>query len=326
MPLSCCHPVSSVACGAQGGAGGFACRHFLIKDDRPNGLSHLICRKIWSLPAVWLCLVFGCAGLQTPPCNAADLQEIVRRGTATLRSDWAADPDYAYIERDEYQKKGRVTSKTSQVVYIADSDYYLPIANDDQPLAPDRAKAELERLKNEVQRRNTESPEARRERIGKYRKQRDENEALVLDFPNAFTFELVREESMNGYPAYVLSGTPKKRTGSLTLAAKVLSGMRGTVWLDKENFHAIRVECDVMMPVPVYGILARVLPGTHIEFGMAPVTSSIWLISGLSMDLRVLKLFVFKSTQVTRSTYSDYRLNDQVVGELLARAGAGSTR
>ncbi len=264
----------------------------------------------------------GCAFLLTLRCDAGQLandpvQEIVRRANATLQSDWAADPDYAYVERDEDEKKGQVTSKTSQVVYIAGSDYYLPLAIDDQPLSPDRKRAELEKLKNEVRRRNTESPETRRERIAKYKKQRDENEALVLDFPNAFTFELLREETTNGYPAYVLSGMPKKRTGPLSLAAKVLSGMRGTVWVDKANFHAIRVECDVITPVPVYGILAKVLPGTHIEFGMTPVTDSIWLVGRLSMDLRISKLGLFKSTQVTRSTYTDYRMNDLVLADLL---------
>jgi hypothetical protein len=267
--------------------------------------------------STWLCLVFSCAGLLTPLCQAADLQEIVRRGTATLQSDWAADSDYAYVEKDEVQKHGKMTSKTSQVVYIAGSDYYLPLAIDGQPLPPDRAKEELEKLKNEVQRRNSESAEPRRERIEKYKKQRDENEALVLDFPNAFTFELLREETMNGYPAYVLSGMPKKRTGPLSLAAKVLSGMTGTVWIDKENFHAIRVACDVVSPVPIYGILAKVLPGTHVEFGMTPVTSSIWLVGGLSMNLRISKLGLFKSTQATRSTYSDYRRNDLVLADLL---------
>ena len=262
----------------------------------------------------WLCL----AGLLAPPCcRAADLEEIVRRATATLQSDWAADADYAYIERDEVQKNGTVTSRTSQVVYIAGSDYYLLLEIDGQPLGPDRKEMELEKLKREAQRRGTESADARRQRVEKYKKQRDENEALVLDFPHAFTYELVREEVMNGYPAYVLSGTPKKRTGPLTLAAKVLSGMQGTVWVDKENFHAIRVACDVITPVPVYGVLAKVLPGTHIEFGMAPaVTNSVWLVSQLTMDLRVLKL-VFKSTRLTRSTYSDYRPNDLVVAELL---------
>ncbi len=255
-------------------------------------------------------------------CRAADLDEIVRRGNATLQADWAADPDYAYIERDEAQKGRRVTIRTSRVVYIAGSDYYLPLAIDDKPLTPDQERSELQKLKNEVQRRNAEGPEARRDRIAKYKKERDANEALVFDFPNAFNFELLREETMNGYPAYVLSGTPKKRTGGpMSIAAKVLSGMRGTVWVDKEHFHALRVECDVVSPVPIYGILARVLPGTHIQFGMAPVTDSIWLISELSMKLMVSKLLIFNSEQQTHSTYTDYRLNGPMLEELLSKAG-----
>jgi hypothetical protein len=204
------------------------------------------------------------------------------------------------------------------VVYIDGSDYYLPLEIDGQPLPPAREKAEIEKVKSEAKRRDAETPEARSRRIEKFKKQRDENEALVLDFPNAFNFDLVREETMNGYPAWVLSGTPKKRTGNLSLAAKVLAGMRGTVWIDKENFHAVRAECDVITPVPVFGILAKVLPGTHIEFGMAPVTGSIWLVGDLSMNLRVSKL-IFKSTQRTHSTYTDYRLNSLVLADLLSR-------
>jgi hypothetical protein len=268
--------------------------------------------------AAWFCLAFCYASARMPVCRAADVEEIVRRASATLQSDWAADPDYAYMEKDETQKNDKVTSKTSQVVYIEGSDYYLPLAINEQPLSSDRQKAELEKLKNEVARRKSESPEARRQRIEKYKKQRDENEALVLDFPNAFIFELLREETINGYSAYVLSGAPKKRTGPGTIAAKVLSGMRGMVWIDKEDFHAIRAECDVINPVPIYGVLARVLPGTHIEFGMAPLTNSTWLISELSMKLMISKL-IFKSKEVTRSTYSDYRLNDIVLAELLSK-------
>ncbi len=269
-----------------------------------------------------LIIVFLCsAGFQSVS-HAADIEEIVRRGNATLQSDWAADQDYAYVERDEVLKNEKMTSKTSRVVYIAGSDYYLPLAIDDQPLTPDLGKAELQKLKNEVRRRNAESPEARRQRIATYRKERGENEALVLDFPNAFNFELLREETMDGHLAYVLSGTPKKRTGgAMSNAAKVLSGMRGTVWVDKDNFHAIRVECDVVTPVPVYGILAKVLPGTHVGFAMAPVTDSVWLISEFSMTLKVSKFFLFKSTQETRSTYTEYRLNQQVLDELLSQAG-----
>src|SRR5690348_9875054 len=97
-------------------------------------------------------VIFLCASLLTSPCLAVDLEEIVRRGTAAIQSDWAADADYAYVERDEVQKNEKHSSKTYQVVMIDGSDYNLPIAVNDQRLAPDQEKAALERLKNEVQR------------------------------------------------------------------------------------------------------------------------------------------------------------------------------
>jgi len=40
-----------------------------------------------------------------------------------------------------------------------------------------------------------------------------------------------------------------------------------------------------------------------------------------SMRLNVSKLRMFKSTTVTRSTYSQYRLNSSVIEELLSEAG-----
>src|ERR1700704_2712587 len=40
-------------------------------------------------------LIICAAGFRVP-CHGADLQEIIRRGTAAIKTDWAADPDYAY--------------------------------------------------------------------------------------------------------------------------------------------------------------------------------------------------------------------------------------
>jgi hypothetical protein len=272
--------------------------------------------------AVRIGLAFCCASLSTTPCGAADVQDIVRHGAAAIQTDWAADPDYAYVERDEVQKGEQSTSKTFQVVMIDGSDYRIPLAVNDKTLSPDQKKAELEKFRAEVQRRSNESPAARRERVEKYKKQQDENGALLLEFPKSFSFELVDEEVKRNFPSYLLSATPIKRTGTLSRAEKVLGGMDGKLWLDKEHYHVVRAECDVVVPVPIYGILAKVLPGTHIAIEMSPVTDSIWLISGISMELKVAKLVMFKGRQLTRSTYTEYRLNTVVVEELLAKAKA----
>ena len=83
----------------------------------------------------------------------------------------------------------------------------------------------------------------------------------------------------------------------------------------------IRAESDVITPVSIFGIFARVLPGTHMEIEMTPVSDSVWLASRFSMTVKISKFLFFRSTQVTRSSYSEYRLNGPVLDELLAKAG-----
>jgi len=269
---------------------------------------------------LWLALIACYFGIAGNPCRAAEVSEIVQRATAALNSDWASDPLYACVERDEVQKGEKVTSKTFEVVMIDGSDYYFPLAVNDQPLSPDRQTEELTKLKNEVRRRKSESPSARRARINAWKKKRDENGELLLDFPTVLTFRLLGEEAKNGHSAYVLSATPMPGIVPTTRAAKVLSGVKGKAWVEKDTLHPMLVECTVVTPVPVYGALASVLPGTEIEIKMTPVTDSTWLIDEVSTKLNVSKLHWFKSTAVMRSTYTQYRPNSSVVEELLARA------
>ena len=249
-----------------------------------------------------------------------ELSDIVQRATAALNADWAADPSYACVEKDETRKGEKLTSKTFEVVMIDGSDYHLPLAINDQPLPPERKRAELLKLKNEVAKRTNESPSARRSRINAWKKERDENGELLLDFPSVLSFHLIGEDSKDGYPAYVLSATPIPGFVPKTRATKVLAGVEGKAWVERDTLHPMLVECTVVTPVPVYGALASVLPGTEIEIKMTPVTDATWLIDEVSIKLNVSKLHLFKSTAVTRSTYTQYRPNSAVLEELLAKA------
>lgn len=202
---------------------------------------------------------------------------------------------------------------------IDGSDYRLPLAINDQPLSADRQKDELIKFKNEVERRKNESPSARRARISAWKKQRDENGELLLDFPTVLTFRLLGDETENGHLAYVLVATPMPGVVPTSRATKVLAGVQGKVWVEKDTLHPMLVECTVTRPVPIYGALASVLPGTHIEIKMTPVTDTTWLIDEVSIKLNVSKLHLFKSSELTRSTYTQYRPNSSVVEELLTK-------
>jgi hypothetical protein len=74
----------------------------------------------------------------------------------------------------------------------------MPIAFEDQALSLEQQKIELKKLKNEFQRRNGEDPASRARRIANYKKARGEDGAMLLDFPDAFTFRILREETLDG--------------------------------------------------------------------------------------------------------------------------------
>jgi hypothetical protein len=253
-------------------------------------------------------------------CSAADLDEIVRRATISINADWAADPKYACLERDETQKGEKISSKTFDVLLLDGSEYRLPVAVDDQPLPPEREKAELAKLVSELDHRKRESPAVRRHRINEWKAKHDENGELLLDFPVKSDFRMLREETKNGHASYVLGATPKPGLVATDRTTKVYAGMEATVWVDKDALQPVHIEADVIRPVPVFGVLASVLPGTKIEIRLTPITKSVWLIDAVTMKLDLSKVKLFHSTQTTRSTYTEYRPNDEVLRELLARA------
>lgn len=267
---------------------------------------------------VFALMLFCSPCLRGTGCTQADLPEIVARGAHEIQSDWAANSNFAWIERIE-TPDDKPSSRTYQVVMIDGSSYYMLLANADQPLDAEQAKHERGKLRYESERRKNESPEARRKRVESYTKQSQENGALLTEFPDVFIYTVKGEDTMDTYPACVLTGLPKPRSGPQSRVQKVLSGMRGTVWVHRESLHTIRAEVSVISPVPVFGILARVMPGTFITIRLMPVNDTTWMITEFKMNLTVTKFLLFRSTQISRTTYSNYRLNSEVLEELLSK-------
>src|SRR5581483_3131137 len=116
----------------------------------------------------------------------------------------------------------------------------------------------------------------RQSRIEAWKKKHDESGELLLDFPGVLTFQFNGEGVADGHPSYVLAATPTPGVVAATRAAKVLTGVEGKVWVEKETMHPIKIECSVIRPVPVYGVLASVLPGTDIGITMTQVTPEVW--------------------------------------------------
>jgi hypothetical protein len=264
--------------------------------------------KRWILPIALLRLCYG--------ADAIDVQELVRRAGSTMQSDWAAAPDYAFIQRDVTTQKGMTTRKTHQVFNISGSDYYMPIANEDVPLSAGEQQRERQRLTEEVKRRSHETAAEAQRRSELYTKAREQNGILLLDFTKAFDFTLQGEEMTNGHATYVLEATPRADYRPPNRTARILTGMHGRLWIEKEGFHWVKGEAEVLTPVSIFGFLAKVLPGTRMDLEMTPVTESVWLVSRFAMDLKLSK-FWHRSTKITESTFRDYRPAAEALAETL---------
>ncbi len=249
--------------------------------------------------------------------HAVCVEDIVRHTASAMQADWAAAPGFAFVQRDVTTAKGVTTSKTQQVFMIEGSDYYMPTAIDEQPLPADQQKLELQKLKNEVERRRKGSPEEAQRRAQQYRKTREQSGILIEQFTKAFDFVLVGEEMVDGHECYVLDAKPKPDYRPPNRTAKILTGMQGRLWIDKETFHWVKVEAEVLKPVSIFGVFAKVLPGTRMEMEMTPVTDSIWQVSCFAVDLR-LAIFWRKSVKETESTFSEYRPAAAALAEALA--------
>ena len=234
------------------------------------------------------------------------VDEIIQRSVQANERDWKAGPTFEHQERDVEKKDGQVTDRTYQVVTMDGTPYKRLIAIDGHPLSAARERQEMQKEKQELARRRSETPEERRARIDKWQKNRQQENLLMTQMVTALTFHLAGEEDINGRPAYVLTAEPNPNYRPINREAKVLTGMRGKLWIDKQDFHWAKVEAEVIHPVTFGGFLARVDPGTRFLLEKEPVGDDIWQAKRFEMHVAASILFWGRNSAET-DTYRDYQ-------------------
>jgi hypothetical protein len=257
--------------------------------------------------------------------DVVDVQELVRRATNVMHADWAAAPDFAFIQRDVATSKGITTSKTHQVFIISGSDYYMPVAINDEALPPDQQTLELQKLRQEVVRRSQETPQQAQRRSERYHKMREQNGILLNEFTKAFDFAFAGEETIDGHATYVLDAKPRPAYHPPNRTARILTGMRGQLWIDQESFHWVKAEAEVVRPVSIFGLFARALTGTRMNLEMMSVTDSVWLVSRFAVDMRF-SIFWHKSVKSTETIFSGYEPAPVALAKWLSTAPGGSRK
>jgi hypothetical protein len=246
-------------------------------------------------------MAFGVAVAAVP-----DVQELVRRSVENNEKNWKAAPEYSFNESDVITKSGKTLRRSYRVLMIDGSTYNELIGENGEPLAGARAVAEQKKLGQETGRRRAESPAARQRRIAAYESERRQDNALMREMIKAFDFKMAGQESVNGRNCYVLIATPRPGYRPISRDTKVLTGMRGKMWIDSREYQWVKVHAEVFRPVAFGLFIAHVQPGTEFTLEEVPVGEGVWQPARFVTKVRATAL-IWSRNYTDDETYSNYR-------------------
>lgn len=249
--------------------------------------------------------------------------DIIKRSVDATSRNWKAAPQYVFYERDIEEKldsRDRQKTKatgTYEVMVLDGSEYRRLIRRDGKPLTAQEQQTEQQRFLAEKYRREHEPKSDRAKRIAKYQRERAQDHAMMQEMAVAFNFRPIGEETIDGHECWVFEATPKPGYVPKSRETKVLTGMRGKLWVDKQQYQWVKVQAEVMRPVSFYAV-ATVGPGTKFELEQEPVGDGIWEPKHFSVKVNSNILF-FSHNSLDDETYWSYRLAP--TGEVAVQGG-----
>ena len=233
-----------------------------------------------------------------------NVASIIRRSVEANNRDWAAVPEFDNRERDR-TKDG---DKTYTVTMLYGSPYQRLIAVNGRPLSPEKDKEEQTKYEQAVEQRKHETSDKRAARIAKYEAERKRDRNMLDQMTAAFDFQLTGEKELDGRRVYELKATPRKGYRPPNRDSQVLTGMEGTLWIDRNTSQWVKVEAHVTRLVRIVGFLAEVEPGTHFELEKKPVAGNedIWMAAHFAMKSRARVMLLIPHHGEEDDTFFDY--------------------
>lgn len=245
-------------------------------------------------------------------CGSANAQsaiEIIRRAVDHDSINFERLKDYTYHERQEereYDANGDVKKKeaeTRDVMILAGRPYERLIARDDKPLSPNEARKEQQKADRELERREHMSGDERT----KIEKNRQEARKFMNEVPNAFVFHVLGEEKVSGKPAWVIQCDSNPGFHPQDARAKVLSKIRGKVWIDQSEYQWVKAEMEAVDTLSFGLGLFRVAPGGLMSFEQTRVNGEVWVPTRAFIRADARLAYVKKVRAEIEITYRDYK-------------------
>jgi hypothetical protein len=233
-----------------------------------------------------------------------DAGTIIKLSVKANAADFKAISEYSYVTTEQ---SGDSAAKTYDVSMMLGSPYRRLIAVNGHPLPADEQRREAKQMQEALQERRAESPDERQERVSKFLREKQQENLMMSEMTRALRFRFSGTQELRGHEVYVFDASPDPSYEPVNAKAKVLTGMRGRLWIDAKSYHWVKVEAEVDEPVSFEGFLARVDPGTKFVLDKEPVGNGIWLPARFEMRVKSRILGFISHNLSERDTFSQYR-------------------
>jgi hypothetical protein len=234
-----------------------------------------------------------------------DARQIVGPSVEATERSWQARGHYSYLERDEDRRldsQGHVKSEdvnVTSVILVNGTRFEQLLEHNGQPPSAEQERqrdADLDKLKHETL----------EEQTARLRKDQ-ENSSFFEEVLQAFDFQLIGEEIVDGRLAYVLQATPHPGYHARGKYGKMFSKVEGKLWVDTQDYGWIKVDGQVTESFSMGLFVARVQRGSHIILEQSHVGDGVWVPKRIEVRATA-RILVLKNLDIDRILiYSDYQ-------------------
>jgi hypothetical protein len=257
-----------------------------------------------------------------------DAREIIRRAAAADERNWKVARNYEFSERVDARRlepNGRLKSKDVKiydVMLLEGSPYRRLVARDDRPLPPGEEKKEQAKLARSITERRKESASQRARRLAEYDSRPEWQREAWRELPEALDFRLANEEVRDSHSLYVIEAKPRPGYQPRSLTGKVFAHLQGKLWVDKQDYHLVKADVEVVTTISAGLFLIRLAKGSRASFEQTRVNDEVWLPRQVraffSARLGLLKVLHIEQ-EVTYSKCREFQIDSPIISQISAR-------
>lgn len=270
---------------------------------------HLSLSQLWTLVLTW---IFACA------CTWAQSKPLTENSTFSAWNTAKSAPhalvqtaienevknSYGHRSPVRYliKKRTRNIDTTKEIVETAQGGVARLVAIHNQPLNANQTQLERRRLQDLAS-----DPSAQQHRRHDEERDAARVTGLMRLLPNAFINHFQGSVQTPNGTAIRMSFEPNPHFSPPSLDSRVLTGIRGEIWIDPTDLRVVHIEGRLFRQVDYgWGILGTLYPGGTIRLDQVKTPECGWQLAYLTLNMTGKALMLKSLRVVIEETASDY--------------------